>query len=1250
MNSSNAVSHLCWLARHGLINVLVFVTLSCSVATTEAQPSSNMYDGYSSVTVPFSIPFGWGSAGVGGNPPAVNMQLGDYPEGGNPNPIHPFSIDTGSVGITVSTSLPNAKLVGGQYFKPGANDILVYPAVSTHYSSSNITESGAAYLTTVGLFDPNNTLMATARVLVMAVTQESCTDGTQNCSGALQTSCAGVSPCSYPKFISYSGVGFRAGMAFAQSPTDKLNPFTSLTSLAGMPNAQIRQGYIISKTGVTLGLSSAATNNFAFIKLGNYTVAPQPNNVNWAYPLGNLTINNVTGQAQILVDTGIGQMYLTPAPGVVYAKGSGANALPAGSKIQIAIPGMENAFGMSYEFIAGSLDNPLAPLSYVVTSKNGTVENAFVNTGRDVIQGYNYLYDADGGYVGFSWNGSISTQFGQFAPTLTLLGTVPLPNGFATNLPTMLLQDTSVSTTGSAFLAGDVSGPGMLTLTGGLLRMSGNNTYSGGTLIAGGTLSISRDTNLGASAGQLIFSGGLLQTVSNMTSARGVVMNTTANIQPASGTTLTLSGSIMGTGGLKMSGEGTLTLSGINTYTGGTEVANGTLAVNNDSNLGAVTGAVLLSGGSLQTTGNMRSARSFALSNVAFFEPATNTSLAISGVLSGSGGIFMMGNGTMSLTGANTFSGGTGVFSGTLAITGDSPLGTGPVYVGSGATLIGTGMIAGTLSVGGTLKPGNSPGYLSTQSTVNMLSGGTYQQDIAGKTQASASTLAGSAGYYSFLNVMGGAFTIEPGATLAPRLQNLFNVYEPGYGSAPYVPVLGDKFSIMTADGGILGKFSLLAQPAGLAPGTQFAQFYNLTGNNNLELGVIPSSYATTLASSNANTRSVARALDQMSARNVSGSSTTTQDQLLYAGMRQSGGLSSYARNLAGELYGATIAIVPQTTQRMQQSVLSHLDSTTTMPAMGHSAMAPAGTAISATNPGGQPTSSMHSNPSVNPQSGLTPGASLNNGALWGEVAFQYGNRPGDSNASGWASNLYQAVLGVDAYAEAGTKLGGGISLSNTNVWASQGSGNVQQNALFLYGKLPVGAIVLDAMASYGMNATDNSRGDPLGFSGSLQARGVKGNDSLVSLGASMPLVQQETRIAPYIRATWQSVNQGAFGDGSTPGSLNVNTFSSSGMRGVFGVSVRSLNNDPVKEPTTYMVNVGLGMDTPGLLDPALNASLAGIGSRITTPNAAPAFVQASVYATARFADHAFAYAGLTGEARNGQMLVGGNVGVQLRF
>ncbi|MFB0488799.1 autotransporter-associated beta strand protein [Methylobacterium sp. OAE515] len=61
-----------------------------------------------------------------------------------------------------------------------------------------------------------------------------------------------------------------------------------------------------------------------------------------------------------------------------------------------------------------------------------------------------------------------------------------------------------------------VSGPGILFKLGlGTLTLSGTNTSSGGVVLAGGTLSVSRDTNLGAASGPLAFDGGTLQVTGN---------------------------------------------------------------------------------------------------------------------------------------------------------------------------------------------------------------------------------------------------------------------------------------------------------------------------------------------------------------------------------------------------------------------------------------------------------------------------------------------------------------------------------------------------------------------------------------------------------------------------------------------------------------------------------------------------------------------------------------------------------------
>ncbi len=66
--------------------------------------------------------------------------------------------------------------------------------------------------------------------------------------------------------------------------------------------------------------------------------------------------------------------------------------------------------------------------------------------------------------------------------------------------------------------------------------------------------------------------------------------------------------------------------------------------------------------------------------------------VALNGAIAGAGGLTMSSSGTLTLANApNTYSGGTSILSGTVQVGADSALGTGPVAVGGGATLIYTG-------------------------------------------------------------------------------------------------------------------------------------------------------------------------------------------------------------------------------------------------------------------------------------------------------------------------------------------------------------------------------------------------------------------------------------------------------------------------------------------------------------------------------------------------------------------------------
>jgi autotransporter-associated beta strand protein len=148
---------------------------------------------------------------------------------------------------------------------------------------------------------------------------------------------------------------------------------------------------------------------------------------------------------------------------------------------------------------------------------------------------------------------------------------------------------------------------------------------------------------------------------------------------------------------LTKNGTGTLTLSGSNTYTGATTVNSGTLATSADdliSNSSAVTvasGASFKIGGN-ETVGSIAGAGIYIIDPYTLTAGADNTSTTASGLITGFGGLVKTGNGTLTLSSANSYFGGTALSSGTIQIANAGALGTSGNISFSGGTLqYGTG-------------------------------------------------------------------------------------------------------------------------------------------------------------------------------------------------------------------------------------------------------------------------------------------------------------------------------------------------------------------------------------------------------------------------------------------------------------------------------------------------------------------------------------------------------------------------------
>ncbi len=177
-------------------------------------------------------------------------------------------------------------------------------------------------------------------------------------------------------------------------------------------------------------------------------------------------------------------------------------------------------------------------------------------------------------------------------------------------------------------LDNNVTGGGKIVKSGNdELIVIGDNTYSGGTTITGGTLTADHADSLGTG---VIANSGVLQV------GEGELENT-----------------LSGSGSLVKTGTGELTLSGDNTYSGGTTITGGTLTADHADSLG--TGAIANSGVLQVGEGELE-----------------NT-------LSGTGSLVKTGTGELTLSGDNTYSGGTTIDDGVLIAANVNALGGGDV-------------------------------------------------------------------------------------------------------------------------------------------------------------------------------------------------------------------------------------------------------------------------------------------------------------------------------------------------------------------------------------------------------------------------------------------------------------------------------------------------------------------------------------------------------------------------------------------
>ncbi|MDR0563761.1 MAG: autotransporter-associated beta strand repeat-containing protein [Azoarcus sp.] len=396
---------------------------------------------------------------------------------------------------------------------------------------------------------------------------------------------------------------------------------------------------------------------------------------------------------------------------------------------------------------------------------------------------------------GFNLNGKIGTATGN-SVTISGGSAVTVNGGHSETDGNAAIATSNTVTISGGMVTGEVrggnasitSGSGSATATGNTVKISGgtvtgniyggqaettkaatvtgntvtitttSKTYAnlyGGKITGGGTGDAFTDNELNLAAGNTITSVQNFNTV-NFTSAGNAgitLLDTTAT--GATGNPLvtlntnaynvSMAGELSGTGGIDKTGTGTLTLSGVASYTGATTVSEGTLVGNiaNNTNLTIAGGATYQTGGAARTVSVLSGA-----GNLTNADGLTAQSGTFSGVISGNGSLTKTSAGTLTLSGANTFSGGTTVSAGTLQI-------------GNGGT---TGSIVGNITNNANV-------------TFNRSNALTYSGDMDGtgsltKTGAGTLTLSGTNSYTGGTTVSAGTLAGDADSLQGDILNN----------------------------------------------------------------------------------------------------------------------------------------------------------------------------------------------------------------------------------------------------------------------------------------------------------------------------------------------------------------------------------------------------------------------------------------------------------------------------------------------
>lgn len=703
--------------------------------------------------------------------------------------------------------------------------------------------------------------------------------------------------------------------------------------------------------------------------------------------------------------------------------------------------------------------------------------------------------------------------------------------------------------------SGQLSGTSGITKTGsGSLILSGNNLYSGGTLLENGELRMTHDNAIGS---------GML-TVNNIGSTsltftdgvrigNDINLATSTIVAPDTGTTATLAGNISESGGswgLTKDNVSTLVLTGNNTFSGGVYVIDGTVRVESDTALGSGTltlpGAVTLDLGEDITINNQ-----VLLQNNVTFHVASGTA-TMSGSVEQGGGFNKTGNGRLILSGTTSHTGGTTVSGGTLQ--GDTDTLQGDI-VNNGILIFdqeGVGAYSGVISGTGIVT--KTGANLLVMSGANTYTGSTNLDvgEIRVEGSLVSDVTIGTAGLLSGTGSTGSVTNdglLRPGVDGIGELsvkgyaQNAAGTLEIDINDGGTVPGTNNDHLDVAGPAAVLGTLSVNAAPGSYTTGTQYViltasggvtgAFTTITDNLSLfDVSAIYNINDVTIelqrmlalrdVGLTANQQAVGGTLDAIALTATGDLQTMINDLGAASTVDQQRALSQ----LSGEGYGTAQTIGIQSGIQFQNSVTDRLTNN------GNFLTSAGGSLVSADL--------------AEEDVWLVSARDQTQRRGWLQGFGTSAQISGDGNAAGSGYRQGGVAVGLDL----GSDETGVVGISNGNSFLSFGQdngsfGNMNSHHFGLYGVRQMDPLYVLGSTSYGYSDMDMTRTVPGGT--------VQGSPVAHQIGAyaetGLSLDGSMVRIQPLVALQYQLFSQQSFSETGGPGALNVASQQANSLR-----------------------------------------------------------------------------------------------------